>query len=180
MIRKLLFLGFLLACLAGFSQRFKSTDSYIKFFSDAPMEDIEAINESASSLIDLDNKAIVIVIPIKSFSFKKKLMQEHFNENYLESDKFPKATFKGKIRDWDGQEGTSRATAEGTLEIHGVTQDVTIDGEIVYQNDTIKISTVFPIRLEDYDIKIPKAVFYNIAEEVEVTANFEYAPYEKD
>lgn len=180
MIRKLLYLVFLLACLAGFSQKYKSFDSYIRFFSDAPMEDIEAINEDASSIIDLENNAIVMVVPIKSFDFKKKLMQEHFNENYLESDKYPKATFKGKIQDWNGEKGTNSATAVGTLEMHGVTNEVSISGEITYDGQSLEISTVFPIRLEDYKIKIPKAVFYNIAEEVEVTAKFEYKPYEKN
>ncbi|WP_420318690.1 YceI family protein [Ekhidna sp.] len=180
MIKKLLFLGFLLSCLLGFSQRYKSTNTYIKFFSDAPMEDIEAINENASSLVDLSNMAIVIVVPIKSFSFEKKLMEEHFNENYLESEKFPKAIFKGKLVNWDGSNGITNATAEGTLEMHGVTKDITIEGELDFNGAELKLSTVFPIKLKDYKIKIPKAVFYNIAEEVEVTANLEYSPYEKD
>jgi hypothetical protein len=180
MLRKILLLAFMLACLAGFSQRYKSSDSFVKFFSDAPMEDIEAINESASSIIDVEKMAIVIVVPIKSFSFQKKLMQEHFNENYLESDQFPKAIFKGKIVDWNGAEGSTKASAKGTMEIHGVTQEVTLTGNINRTGQSIKVETVFPIKLEDYDIKIPKAVFYKIAEEVEVTAKFEYLPYEKN
>ena len=144
------------------------------------MEDIEAVTEAASSLIDLENKVIVIVVPIKSFNFKKKLMQEHFNENYLESDKYPNATFKGKIINWTGNESKSDAIAEGTLEIHGVIQDVSLSGEINFKNNQLAVSSSFMIRLEDYDIKIPKALFYNIAEEVEVTAKFEYKPYEKN
>lgn len=170
----------MLSCLVGFSQKFKTNSSYIRFFSDAPMEDIEAINESATSIIDIGSTAIVIVVPIKSFDFKKELMQEHFNENYLESDDFPNATFKGKLIDWDGSKGVSEVSASGTLEIHGVSKEVTIVGDLDYSDNSIKISTVFNILLEDYKIKIPKAVFYKIAEEVEVTANFEYAPYEKN
>ncbi|MEO9485494.1 MAG: YceI family protein [Ekhidna sp.] len=176
----LLYTLILLSGLSGFTQRFKTSESYIKFYSDAPMEDIEAINKSATSIVDLTSKAIVIVIPIKSFDFKKELMQEHFNENYLESDKYPNATFKGKITDWDESEGVSKATAKGTLEIHGVTREVTIEGDIEKSKKSLNLSTVFNIRLEDYKVKIPKAVFYKIAEEVEVTANFDYAPYEKD
>uniref|UniRef100_UPI0032EB4113 YceI family protein n=1 Tax=Ekhidna sp. TaxID=2608089 RepID=UPI0032EB4113 len=171
---------FLLACLAGFSQRFKAGETYIKFYSDAPIEDIEAEHISVSSLLDIETRALVIVIPIKSFVFKKKLMQEHFNENYLESDKYPNATFKGKIEDWDGSHGETDATAIGTLEIHGVIREIRIKGVIEYVDEKIKLSTVFPIKLEDYKIKIPKAVFYNIAEEVEVTAKLEYLPYEKN
>lgn len=170
----------LIICITGYSQKYKTIESNIKFYSDAPMEDIEAINESASSIVDVSSKSIVIVVPIKSFSFKKKLMQEHFNENYLESDDYPNAIFKGKLIDWDGTEGASKATAKGTLEIHGVVQDATITGDIDFSQNTLKLSTVFNIRLEDHKIKIPKAVFYKIAEEVEVTANLEYAPYEKN
>lgn len=144
------------------------------------MEDIEAVNKSGTSLIDLGSRAIVIVVPIKSFNFQKKLMQEHFNENYMESDKYPNATFQGKIIDWSGSEGSTEATAKGTLEIHGVTQEVSLSGKLNFENDQLDISTTFMIRLEDYDIKIPKALFYNIAEEVEVTAKFEYKPYEKN
>ena len=144
------------------------------------MEDIEAVNVSVSSIIDAAKKTIVIVVPIKSFSFQKKLMQEHFNENYLESDQFPNAIFKGKIQGWDGGTGETEASATGTLEIHGVTQDVTITGTLSFMNDQITLETVFPIRLADYDIKIPKAVFYKIAEEVEVTAKLQYKPYEKN
>lgn len=180
MLRRVLFLAFLLACLLGFSQRFKASDTYIKFYSDAPLEDIEAENASISSLIDIETKALVIVIPIKSFVFQKSLMQEHFNENYLESDKYANATFKGKIEDWDGSFGEKDATAKGTLKIHGVTRDVKIKGVIAYIDEKIKLTTEFPIRLEDYKIKIPKAVFYNIAEEVEVTVKLEYLPYEKN
>ncbi|WP_370086172.1 YceI family protein [Ekhidna sp.] len=180
MIRNLLIFILILTSQIAISQRFKSSQSSVMFYSDAPMEDIKAVNESATSLIDLGKKAIVIVVPIKSFEFQKKLMQEHFNENYLESDKYPNATFKGKIIDWSGNEGVSEASAQGTLEIHGVSQDVSLSGEINFQNNKLNISTTFTIRLEDYDIKIPKALFYNIAEEVEVTAKFEYKPYEKN
>ncbi|WP_436516071.1 YceI family protein [Ekhidna sp. To15] len=179
-MKKILFTIFLLSSLIGFSQKFKTNSSHIRFFSDAPMEDIEAINESATSILDVASKAIVIVVPIKSFDFKKELMQEHFNENYLESDDFPNATFKGKLIDWDGSEGVSKVSATGTMEIHGVSKEMTITGDLDFSKNSLKLSTVFNIKLEDHKIKIPKAVFYKIAEEVEVTANFEYAPYEKN
>ena len=179
-MKKILYAAFLLACLAGFSQRFKTTESNIRFYSDAPMEDIEAINDAATSIVDIESKSIVIVVPIKSFNFKKELMQEHFNENYLESDDYPNATFKGKLIDWDGKEGATKANAKGTLDVHGVSKEVTIEGDLDFDGTDLKLNTVFNIRLEDHKIKIPKAVFYKIAEEVEVTANFEYAPYEKN
>jgi len=162
------------------AQKFKTNSTYIKFYSDAPMEDIEAINEASVSLIDLSKKTIAIVIPIASFVFDKSLMQEHFNENYLESDKYPNAVFKGTINGWNGENGSKNAEAAGMLEIHGITNQVTIPGKIEFNGDKLTLSTVFTIKLEDYKIKIPKAVFYNIAEEVEVTVTLEYTPYEKN
>ncbi len=179
-MKKILIILSLIFSFTGFAQRYKSAESNIKFYSDAPLEDIEAINSAATSIVDIGTKSIVIVVPIKSFDFKKELMQEHFNENYLESDEYPNAIFKGKLVDWDGSEGSTRASAEGTMEIHGVTKDVTIEGDLELSGNILKLSTVFNVRLEDYEVKIPKAVFYKIAEEVEVTANFEYAPYEKN
>ena len=111
--------------------------------------------------------------------FQKKLMQEHFNENYLESDKYPNAVFKGKIEGWDGTDGAFDAKAVGTLEMHGEVQNITIDGKLTKDGQEMKLETVFKIQIADYDIDIPKAVFYKIAEEVEVTARFNYKPYEK-
>lgn len=162
----------------GFGQRFKSSSSHVRFYSDAPMEDIEAVNEAASSLIDLSNSNIAVVIPIKSFDFEKELMEEHFNENYLESDKYPNAVFKGQLVGWKGESGSADVIAKGTLEMHGVTNEIEIPGSLSYENNLILVEGKFMIRLEDYKIKIPKAVFYNIAEEVEVTVKFEYQPYE--
>ena len=162
------------------AQKYKSSTSHIRFYSKAPMEDIEATTEEATSIIDTEKLNLVILVPIKTFSFKKKLMQEHFNENYMESEKFPRAVFKGKLEDWNGEEGSFKSKAVGTLEVHGVTQNVTIEGDLEFDGKTIKVSTVFPIKLKDHSIKIPKVLFYNIAEEVEVTANFEYLPYEKN
>lgn len=173
-MKKFVFSIALLSCVIASAQRFKSEESYIRFFSDAPLEDIEAVNEKANSIIDVESKNVVIVVPIKSFKFEKQLMEEHFNENYLESEKYPSATFKGTIENWDGSEGTFKAVAKGTLELHGITKDLEIEGDLEFKDGLPKLSTVFKIKLEDYKIKIPKAVFYNIAEEVEVTANFSY------
>ncbi len=178
---KQLFTFLMLVCSISVSaQKYKSSESYIRFYSEAPMEDIEATTEEATSIIDTEKGNMVIVVPIKTFSFKKKLMQEHFNENYMETEEYPRATFKGKLQDWNGEEGSFKSKAIGTLEVHGVTRDVTIEGDLEFDGTSIKVSTVFPIKLEDHSIKIPKALFYNIAEEVEVTAKFEYLPYEKD
>lgn len=163
-------------CLTA--QRFKATSSDVHFFSQTPIEDIEARNIAASSIIDISTNAIAVVVPIKSFDFAIELMQEHFNENYLESDKFPNATFKGKIEGWDQLEGTQDVKASGTMNMHGVEQKITIEGVITKEGDSLQVKTVFPVKLADYKIKIPKAVFYKIAEEIEITAAFNYSKYE--
>ena len=178
-MKKILYVLVLLSFGLVHGQRFKTSESNIRFFSNAPLEDIEAVNDGATSIIDTEKMTMVIVIPIKSFDFQKELMEEHFNENYLESDKFPNAVFKGRLEGWDGSDGSHTATAVGTLEMHGVTNDVTIEGQLEKQKKELSMSTVFNIKIADYDIDIPKAVFYKIAEEVEVTANFTYQPYEK-
>ena len=159
------------------AQKYKSISSSVHFFSDAPMEDIEAINPDGQSAIDLSSGEIVFSIPIKSFEFEKSLMQEHFNENYLESDKYPTATFQGIVSGFNmDAEGWQKAKAEGSMNIHGVSNDLSVDGEIRIEEGSIEIKSKFPITLKDYKIKIPKVVFYNIAEVVEVTITFKYEP----
>ncbi|MCR9251026.1 MAG: YceI family protein [bacterium] len=175
---KLFFSGVLMLLAVQLNaQKFVSNESFIKFYSEAPLEDIEATNETAKSVIDMSNGELVFSVAIKDFEFEKSLMQEHFNENYLESEKYPKSTFKAKIQNWSGAKGESTVKAVGQFEIHGVTKDVEIEGKINYSDDKVVIDAVFPVKLQDYKIKIPKAVFYNIAEEVEVTIKFTYAPY---
>ena len=161
---------------SGYAQRYMSDSTYVRFFSEAPLENIDAVTYESASAIDLSSGNVAFSVPIKSFQFDKSLMQEHFNENYLESDKYPKATFQGKMKDWDDEEGEKRITASGKMKIHGITQEISVEGTVIHSGDEIVIRAVFPVRLEDYEIDIPKAVFYNIAEVVEVTIFFSYKP----
>ena len=157
------------------AQKYKSVASSVHFFSDAPMEDIEATNPDGQSAIDLARGEIVFSIPIKSFEFEKSLMQEHFNENYLESDKYPTATFQGKVTGFNKDAGGwQKAKAIGSMDIHGVQNELSVEGEIRIEEGLFELKSKFPITLEDYKIKIPKVVFYNIAEVVEVTITFTY------
>ena len=160
----------------GLAQKYKSQQSIVRFFSDAPVEDIEATTAEAKSALDLNTREIVFSVPIKSFIFEKSLMQEHFNENYIESDKYPTATFQGKLTgivlentQWQS------AKATGIMSVHGVDKSGTYDGRIRITTDSVFVEAVFPIALKDHDIKIPKVVFYNIAEIIEVTVKFSYA-----
>ncbi len=163
----------------GFGQRFLADSSYVRFYSDAPVEDIEAVNTNALSLIDLADGEMAFSIPIDGFIFEKSLMQEHFNENYLESHRYPKATFTAAAVDWNlvSPTGKSDVSVIGDLEIHGVKKQREIRGTMEISEDRVIIDAKFYVQLVHHKIKIPKALFYNIAETIEVTVHFEYKPY---
>ena len=117
---------------------------------------------------------------IKGFEFKKALMQEHFNENYLESDKFPKATFKGKIVNNSDvnykKDGTYKVKTKGQLTIHGVTKEVEADGTIEVKGGKIVGTSTFNVNPEDYKISIPNLVRDKIAKQIKVTVKADYQP----
>lgn len=157
---------------------FTAVSSEVHFFSAAPLENIEAINKDAKSLLNTETKEVAVIIGIRQFKFEKPLMEEHFNENYMESDKFKTADFKGKINEQIDftKNGEYDVTVSGKLTIHGVTQERTIPGKISINGNTIKVYSKFPVGLKDHNIKIPKAVVKNIAESVDVTINISYEP----
>lgn len=176
-MRGYLFLGlFWVMALEGTAQKFLAERSVITFFSDALIEDITATNSKSASIFNQKTSELVFSVPIREFQFEKKLMQEHFNEKYMESDKFPKATFSGILTGFDfAQTGEQRVHAKGKLTLHGITKEVDIEGTAV-SNDKIVLKSKFIVRLADYNIKIPQLMFQNIAEEVEVTLDFTYKP----
>lgn len=152
----------------------------VSFYSDAPLEKIEAKNTSATSVLDTESGRMEFAILIKAFQFKKALMQEHFNENYMESSKFPKATFKGDIVNKEevdfSKDGSYPAKVKGTLNIHGKAQEVEIDGTINIKDGQIAADSSFEVAVADYDIKVPSVVRDNIAETVRVDINVQYEP----
>ena len=160
-----------------YAQKYISKESTISFFSEAPLENIQAENTAASSIFDLETGEIVFSVPIRGFKFPKSLMQKHFNENYMESEVYPKSTFKGKVTGYRETAGSYSAQASGELSIHGVTNFVEFSGDLVVSQGVITITTTFPVKLEDYNIKIPRILFSNIAEVVEVKVEFNYKPY---
>ena len=160
-------------------QKYISDYNQVSFYSEAPMEKIEARSFKAKSVLDAESGEVVFTVPIKTFEFEKSMMQEHFNENYLESDKYPKAKFKGKIIGFQKKAGKQQVSAQGELEIHGVSRQVTVPGEIDFSSNEIKIRATFPVSVADYKIKIPKMVASKIAEVVDVTIDFTYVSYEK-
>lgn len=170
---KLLVIVFIIATSAGFSQKYITKNGYIKFYSETPMETIEAHNHQVNSAFDLATGDFVFKVLIKSFDFEKALMQEHFNENYMESDKFPDATFTGKITNLPAidlmKDGKYDVNVEGDLKIHGETKKVKEKGTFEVAGGKITGKSVFMVHLADYKIKIPNTVINNIAEDIQVT-----------
>ena len=171
----ILFAAALCVSSAAFSQRYMTRTGKVTFFSSTPLENIEAINNETACAIDAKGGDVVFQVPIKSFKFERALMQEHFNENYMESDKFPKADFKGKVANLAnvnfGKPGTYDVKVEGKLTIHGVSRQVTLPGTITVQGSGITAASKFRVRPGDYGIKIPGVVASKIAQEIEVTVN---------
>ena len=172
---KLLILVFVLATFAGYSQKYITKNGYIKFYSETPMETIEAHNRQVNSALDIATGDFVFKVLIKSFEFEKALMQEHFNENYMESDKFPDATFTGKITNLSAidftKDGKYEADVEGDLKIHGETNKVKEKGTFEVSGGKIIGKSTFMVHLADYKIKIPNTVVNNIAEDIQVTVD---------
>jgi hypothetical protein len=166
--------------VAAQAQKFFTRDGKIKFNSDTPMEKIEALNRSASCVLDATTGQMQWKVLIKGFQFEKALMQEHFNENYMESSKFPSANFSGLITSLGGgdlsKDGTYNAVVKGKMTIHGVTKDVEYNGALTVSGGNIRINAGFNIACADYDIKIPSVVRDNIAKEIKVLVDATLAP----
>src|SRR5688500_2303639 len=152
----------------------------ITFVSEAPLEDIEAINHTAAAVVDARSGVIAFSVLMKGFEFDKALMQEHFNDHYVESDKFPKAEFRGTITN-NGEinyakEGSYTARVKGKLTIHGVTRDLETTGTIRVEKDGLRSISSFNIRVSDYNIRIPALVKDKISNVVKVRVDSRLEP----
>lgn len=170
---RLLTLLFLVISFSSQAQKYSAESGIITFFSDATLEDIKAENKKVVSLFNSSTGAIAFSVPIVEFQFEKSLMQEHFNEKYMESEKYPKASFQGTITDFKmDAPGEQRVQATGKLTIHGVTKEITVPGTFQNKDGKILMGAKFIVRLEEYKVEIPQLMWQNIAEEVEVSLNF--------
>jgi len=166
--------------LTGFSQKYMTKNGYIGFFSHTPMEDIKAENNQVAGVLDTSTGDIVFQVLIKSFRFEKALMEEHFNENYMDSEKFPKSVFRGKITNIStidfSKNGTYNVTVDGDLTIHNVTNKISTKGTIEILTGGINASSKFNIVPEEYKISIPGVVRDKINKSLEVTIIMQYTP----
>ena len=165
------------------AQKYFTKTGKISFFSKTPIENIEAVSNTATTVYDSESGKIQWAVLIKSFEFEKALMQEHFNENYMESNSFPKASFKGQLNNNTEvnllKDGTYLAVVEGELTIHGVTKTVSSKATFVVENGVIKATSTLKLLVADYKIEVPSVVKENIAKEIEININAEYEVLDK-
>ena len=157
------------------AQVYSTSSGTIKFFSKTTAENIDATNNQVKAALDAKTGNVEFSVTINSFLFKKALMQKHFQENYMESSKFPKSTFKGAIADNSavkyGTSGTYPVSVKGKLTMHGVTKDVTIPGKVAVSGKKAVLSADFNVLLEDYGIKVPANNASQIAKSIKVTVD---------
>ena len=161
------------------AQKVYTKNGNISFFSKTSLENISADNNQVTAILNQQTGELQFSVLIKAFHFKKALMEEHFNENYMESDKYPKAIFKGTIADMSkvnfAKDGSYPVSVTGDLSIHGVSNKVTVPGSITVKSGIPSSTSSFSIRPADYRISIPKLVKDNIAETINITVNCNYS-----
>lgn len=180
-MKRLIFSVIILSLVTSVNaQKFMTKNGFISFYGHTPMEDIKADNNQVASVLDISTGDLVFQVLIKSFHFDRALMEEHFNENYMESDKFPKATFKGKITNLQSvnftKNGTYDVTVEGDITIRDATNKISAKGTIEVITGGINANSKFLISPEDFKINIPGVVREKIAKNLEVTVTIKYSP----
>lgn len=164
-----------------FANTYVSTAGNIHFFSATPLEDIEATSKTALCAFNTVSKKVNVQVKITSFHFPKSLMESHFNENYLESDKYPMSVLDGVIlEDIDySKDGTYDVTFKGTLDMHGVKQEREIKCKLTVKNGApVNVTGAFDVKLADHNIQVPQVVATNIAEVIKVDVNFDFQKYQ--
>jgi len=181
--RAILFISLLATTTLQAQNRLFTRTGTLQFYSETPVENIEAVNHQASSVFDIETGEIAVSAQMKGFEFEKALMQEHFNENYVESEKFPATTFKGKLKNYDKSSFKTnqeyKIEIEGDLTLHGETKKINSIATIFWGEKNIKANSSFNVSPNDFNIKIPKAVINNIAESILVNVDLNLEPYQK-
>lgn len=152
------------------AQLYITRTGFARFFSKTSLEDIEAVNQQLFAVINIEKKEIAFVVLLKGFEFKKELMQTHFNENYIESDKYPKASFNGTYTgDVDMKSGSvSTVKVTGLFTLHGISKTIEVPATLQLVNGVLTGYAMFPVTPEDYNITIPSLVRNKIAKQTNV------------
>jgi hypothetical protein len=165
----------LLSAATGESQIYMTRNGFIGFYSKTPLEDIRGENNQVYAVIDAGKKNLAFSLLVKGFLFRKELMQTHFNENYAESDKYPKSTFSGTYTgDVDpAKNGTYNVQVKGQLTFHGVTRTIEVPATIEVKDGKLSGKSGFRLDPADYNIKIPSVVRDKIARVIDVRVSVE-------
>jgi len=177
-------LFFALIQLAGFSQSTYFTRSgHIYFISHTDVIDIDADNHQVASFLDIESGKIQFAVLIKSFEFSLATAKEHFNESYMESDKFHKATFKGEILNIDSinlnKNGICSVRVKGDITIKGITKNIEVPGKLIIENGQINAISEFELSISDFNISVPRIVENRVAKIVKLKVNMNYTLYKK-
>lgn len=160
------------------AQKLMTRNGMVKFYSAAPLENIEAVNSQTSSVLDLDKGQFAFLVPIKGFIFEKALMQEHFNERYLESDKYPNGKFQGSMSGLEkidiDQDGQYPVSFSGVMEIHGTEKKIEEKGVLNVKDGQVTLESEFKLKPGDYGVKIPSSKKDNISETLDMTVKIDY------
>jgi len=181
-MKQLLFFLIIITTQAQAQDVHLTRNGKITFFSHTNIEDIEAVNNEVNSTVNSKTGAVQFLVLIKGFQFRKAAMRQHFNsDDYMHSDKYPKADFKGTIKEVSKvnftKDGTYPVIVEGSLTIHGVTNKVTATGSVTIKDGKVSTYAKFPVKLVDYKVTVPAFTASKVAQVVEVTVNCSYEPY---
>lgn len=162
---------------AAFSQLYNTRAGFVGFYSKTALEDIKAENNQVYAIIDAGKQNLAFQLLVKGFVFPKELMQEHFNENYVESDKYPKATFSGTYIGSVqlNKDGVYNVTVKGNLSLHNATKAIEVPATIEVKNGHLLGQAEFKVKPEDFGISIPSVVRDKIDKEITVKVNIDCA-----
>ena len=173
-----LFILFLFVLHQAKGQLYYTKNGSISFFSKSMLQDIEADNNQVISVLNIQNSTLEFSLLNNAFHFPKAKMEEDFNENYIESDKYPRSSFKGTLININKvdftKDGNYPVMVKGDLSIHGITKNITANGTIIISKGTISAYSSFTVFVKDYGIRIPTIVSNKIAEQVQIKINCTY------
>lgn len=181
-LRPLLYFVVLFHCFALCAQeRYRTSEGTIQFDASTPLEDIHAVNDKVNAILDTNSGELAVLLLNREFVFKKRLMQEHFNENYMESHRFPKSVFKGRIANFStdslrGKAGATTFPLNGELTVHGVTNPLSTEISLSMEGNAVIIDLGFTVQTEAHKIKVPRLLFKKVAREIEVSGKLRLTP----
>ena len=173
-------LSFCLGNIYLSAQKYITKEGNIEIFSKTPVFTIEGLDKKVASILNLENGDVVATTLVRSFKFHEALVEDHFNENYMNSEKFPKASFKGKIVNFKEvnvkKDGTYKVSIKGDLTIHGETKPVDAAGTIIVKDGKVTAKSQFNISLAAYKIHVEESYKDAIKDEIRLDINFSYSP----